>query len=231
MNIPGNIRFIILLALGALFTLVAAAQIEPYIGYVYPAGARQGTTVRVLIGGQRIGNVNEILVSGKGVRTVFIRYEGAGGPLNRLQQEELGKQLKELMAKFLPPPRVMPPVVAPPLINPPKVPAANPPVVPAVVTPVMPPPPPVKLPDLPDLRDLDKKNLKELRAVAAKYLNKNKRTKPPIAEDVTVDITIDADAAPGDREIRVRTGAGFSNPIIFQVSKMAEISEKDRNDP
>ncbi len=210
MNLPGSIRNIVLLALGALFTLAAVAQTEPYIGYAYPAGARQGTTVRVLIGGQRIGGVNEIAISGKGVRTVFIRYEGAGGPLNRLQEDELKKQLKELTAKFLPPAKVMPPVV------------------PAEVAPVL---PPVKLPDLPELRDLDKKNLKELRAVAAKFLDKKKRTKPPIAEDVTVDVTIDADAAPGDRELRVRTGAGFSNPIVFQVSKLSEVSEKDRNEP
>lgn len=210
-----QLRIIYLMLLGVMATLAAAAQ-SPYIGYAYPAGAGQGATVQVNIGGQRIVGVREIIISGSGVHAVFVRYEGPNGPLNNVQQDELKRQLNILIDKFKPAPKV----------NATPAPANPPAVVPAVVA-----PPPVKLPDLPELRDLDKKNLKQLRQVFDKFLNRQKRTKPPIAEDLTVAVTVDADAIPGDRVLRVRTTAGLSNPIIFQVSKLAEVNEKDRSDP
>ncbi len=215
-----KLRIIYLMLLGVVAILASSAQ-SPYIGYAYPAGAGQGSTVQVNIGGQRIGDVREINISGSGVHPVFVKYEGPNGPLKNVQQDELKRQLNILIDKFKPAPEVTA-TLAP----------ANPPaVVPAVPAVVTAPPPPVKLPDLPELRDLDKMTLKQLRQVFDKFLNRQKRTKPPIAEDVTINVTVDADAMPGDRVLRVRTAAGLSNPIIFQVSKLAEVNEKDRNDP
>ena len=71
---------------------------------------------------------------------------------------------------------------------------------------------------------------KQLRQVADKFLNRQKQTKPPIAEDVTLAVTIAPDAAPGDREIRLLTANGLSDPLIFQVGQLPEVREKDRND-
>ncbi|MBC7078505.1 MAG: hypothetical protein H5T92_09415, partial [Synergistales bacterium] len=38
---------------------------QAYIGYVYPAGAQQGTTVQVRLGGQRLAIPVEAIVSGQ----------------------------------------------------------------------------------------------------------------------------------------------------------------------
>ncbi|MHB9131233.1 MAG: PPC domain-containing protein [Armatimonadota bacterium] len=217
----------------------------PYAGYVYPAGGQQGTVVRVMIGGQRIGGARGITISGTGVQATFVSYEGAGGPLNAQQRDLLKQRLQELAGKSKPgaqqpktPPATPanPPANAPTNPTPPfATPANSQPTTPATpaTMPVTPPDKPkrqVTLPDLPDLRDLDQKTPKELRKIANKYLNRQKRTKPPIAETVTLDITIAPDAAPGGRELRLQTPVGLSNPLVFQVGQSPEVREKDRED-
>ena len=57
----------ILLTLLAAFSGVSVFAI-PYAGYLYPAGVKAGSTVRVLIGGQNLNGVLGGIVSGKGVR-------------------------------------------------------------------------------------------------------------------------------------------------------------------
>ncbi|MBQ7693718.1 MAG: PPC domain-containing protein, partial [Lentisphaeria bacterium] len=51
-------------------TLLSGAN----LGYVYPAGARAGTTVRVIIGGQGLGRHTRLLISGPGVELVKFQY-------------------------------------------------------------------------------------------------------------------------------------------------------------
>lgn len=46
------------------FTLFA----NPYAGYLYPAGVKAGSTVRVLIGGQNFNNISGGIITGKGVK-------------------------------------------------------------------------------------------------------------------------------------------------------------------
>ena len=41
---------------------------NPYAGYLYPAGVKAGSTVRVLIGGQNFNGITGGTVTGKGVR-------------------------------------------------------------------------------------------------------------------------------------------------------------------
>ena len=72
-----RIRFSILL-LGSLPWLLcgtgARAQTGEYIGFIYPAGGLQGTTVQVRLGGQRIDGVHQVLVSGEGVEARVVEY-------------------------------------------------------------------------------------------------------------------------------------------------------------
>ena len=56
-----------LLTLFAAFSAASVFAI-PYAGYLYPAGVKAGSTVRVLIGGQNLSGVLGGVVSGKGVR-------------------------------------------------------------------------------------------------------------------------------------------------------------------
>lgn len=73
--------------------LVRAQDFAPHIGYVYPAGGRQGATVEVTIGGQYLVAPNAAIVSGDGVRAVVIPAEPL---LSGKQAAEARGKLKEL---------------------------------------------------------------------------------------------------------------------------------------
>lgn len=62
--------------LGLVGSLVLAGHVDaqPHIGFVYPAGAQQGTTVSVRLGGQRLDGIQSMIVSGTGVQTELIDY-------------------------------------------------------------------------------------------------------------------------------------------------------------
>jgi len=51
---------------------VVQAQPRPYIGFVYPAGGQQGATFRIRLGGQGMNDIDQVLVSGKGVRAKLV---------------------------------------------------------------------------------------------------------------------------------------------------------------
>ncbi|MBI4978518.1 MAG: PPC domain-containing protein [Spirochaetes bacterium] len=53
--------------LGILMAAGLAAQNRPHIGYVYPAGARQGEKITVRIGGQFLETVTNIHITGSGI--------------------------------------------------------------------------------------------------------------------------------------------------------------------
>ena len=47
-------------------------QSASHVGYVYPAGARQGANIEITAGGQGLRKVQEIYISGEGVRATAI---------------------------------------------------------------------------------------------------------------------------------------------------------------
>lgn len=71
-----------------------------------------------------------------------------------------------------------------------------------------------------NLRRADRQNP----GVAAK-----KQFNPQIAERITLEIALPTDAKPGNYDLRVITTNGLSNPILFQIGQMHEISEKEPN--
>jgi hypothetical protein len=44
-----------------------------------------------------------------------------------------------------------------------------------------------------------------------------------------IEVTVDADAKPGDRQLRVMSSTGLSNPIVFQVGILPEVKELEPN--
>lgn len=66
---------------------------QAYIGFVYPAGGRQGTTVRATIGGQAIERARHIVVSGEGVTGRVVEYNKR---MNPQEVQLLREQLSEL---------------------------------------------------------------------------------------------------------------------------------------
>jgi hypothetical protein len=89
-----------ILTLAALLAVAAASQGQqpsaPHIAYVFPAGGRQGASFQVEVGGQYLGNVTNVYVSGQGVEAAVVEYVK---PLTQQQVAQLREQLKELRDK------------------------------------------------------------------------------------------------------------------------------------
>ncbi|HKX61317.1 MAG TPA: PPC domain-containing protein, partial [Verrucomicrobiae bacterium] len=80
-------------AAGLMMAPAVQAQARPYIGFVYPAGARRGTTSEIRLGGQGLDDVNAVLVTGSGVSARIAEYRRR---LNNQEIQLLNEQLKEL---------------------------------------------------------------------------------------------------------------------------------------
>ena len=89
-------RIILLLALLPV-SAVRAQQNAPHIAYVYPAGGRQGTTFQITVGGQFLGAVSNVYISGTGIRATVVEYNR---PMNQKEFNGLRDQLKKLQDKW-----------------------------------------------------------------------------------------------------------------------------------
>ncbi len=58
-----------------------------------------------------------------------------------------------------------------------------------------------------------------------------RRPSPAISESVLLRVEIAADAAPGDRELRLGAANGLTNPLLFRVGQLAEFSRKPAKVP
>jgi hypothetical protein len=84
-----------------LLLLAAAAQAQqqqlqqpPRIGYLYPAGAQQGATLDVMVGGQNLDGADRALCTGPGIQvTVLEHYK----PIAQQQAGKLRDRVKELL--------------------------------------------------------------------------------------------------------------------------------------
>ena len=76
---------------------VRAQQNAPHIAYVYPAGGRQGTTFQITVGGQFLGAVSNVYISGTGIRATVVEYNR---PMNQKEFNGLRDQLKKLQDKW-----------------------------------------------------------------------------------------------------------------------------------
>ncbi len=72
-----RIPMVLLLGLAAWIALassVAAQQSAPRIGYIYPAGSRQGAELDLVVGGRNLQGIATAYVSGSGVQTFAFGY-------------------------------------------------------------------------------------------------------------------------------------------------------------
>lgn len=159
--------------LGALFALIPAAwaqQNSPHLGYVYPAGCRQGTTCQVKVGGQFLVNVAAVYVSGDGIEVTVVDYNR---PLNPQQMTQLREKLQELQKG----PRNV-------------------------------------------------ETMQQMAEIRAQILtNMRKNQNPVLSESVTLQLVIAAGAGPGERELKLATPQGVSNPLVFCVGQLPESTE------
>lgn len=192
----------------------AANEREPHIGYLYPAGGQQGSVFKVIVGGQFLKDANNVYVSGKGIHGSVEQYVGKVKPLNGDQRRELQRRLNVLRQKQQ--------GAGPKKQN------ANRPDVNEPGDMNM---KEVTLPDIPILRNLDKLSPKGLQKVTEEFLSNRFPASAQISEIAVIEITIDPNTEPGDRELRLGTVRGLTNPLCFQVGELAEISEPEFKDP
>jgi len=195
--------------------LCAAAawgQSGAQIGYLYPAGGQQGTTCEIIAGGQRLRSPEAVLITGEGVSAEVIEWAGpmAGnnrGILTRHLRLLVKFRTQELAAKAG---RGEAPDPAKLAEERGKL---------------------DELPEHPMCRGLDEMGLVELTDLINGLYNPKEQPNTQLGETVALKITIDADALPGDREVRLVTRSGITSPMIFQVGLLPEAREVEPNDP
>jgi len=178
--------FVSILGLIALLALAPEASARgPYIGFVYPAGGQQGTMVQVRLGGQRLQNVTDAVVSGEGVSAEVKRFA------RRLNNQDI--QLLREQAKLLKKTAAQQTKAAE------KGKGEGP---------------------KPQLKKQIKRIDDRLRSWT------NRPACPSLAEIAYVEVTIDPDAKPGRREIRLIAATGLTNPMAFHVGQIPEVSRR-----
>jgi len=161
----------------ALPAALAAQQVTPHIGYVYPAGGRQGTTVQITVGGQFIDGATQVILSGSGIQAKIVNFEK---PLTQGQFNRIREQLQELAEKKK--------------TNPSK------------------------------YTEADEKTVADIRKKLGTLIRRP--VAPAIVERATLQVTIAADAPLGEREIRLGTAIGLTNPLVFFVDNLPEFSRR-----
>jgi hypothetical protein len=166
------------------------------IGYVYPAGGQQGAGLRVTVGGQSLRDVVGVHITGTGVAAAVADY------VRPLSNQELGQTARFLrdMVKLRWSVQALGAATRPPDEEPP-------------------------LPDHPWLHDLHEQTPAELARLRTRLFDAKKQPNAQIAEQVEVEVSIAPDAPPGDRELRLVTATGLTNPVRFQVGSMPEVRE------
>ncbi len=183
----------------------------PHIGYLYPAGGQRGTTVQIHAGGQHLRGATGVHVSGDGVHASVIEFIP---PLWGNKLGTVGKHLRLLLRQHW---AELTARRKGEELDTDKFDAQR-----------------KALPELPDhplARDLEQKSLRELLQLRDMIFDPKKQKNSQIAESVLIEVTIDPDAAPGDRELRLLTRRGLTPPMIFQVGLLPETCEQEPNEP
>ena len=232
--------------LGLAILAFAASSVlaqNQYIGYVYPAGGQQGSTFQIRLGGQGLRYASDLVVSGEGVSVRLIdHYRVLGNQeldLLRQQLNELKKKdatvddvMAAKMAFFEFPATVRPPEVsglicqvcgrlnaleATVCIN------CN-----AVLEKPKDPKPAAagaKNESPKSEKEVARQNLIE--RIDRRFAEDERDAAVPAhMELVFAEVTVDPDAKPGRREIRVITKRGISTALPFYVGQVPEVTRK-----
>jgi hypothetical protein len=189
----------------------ARAQRNPHIGYIFPAGAQQGSSVEITVGGENLVGTREALISGGGIDAKVI---GHAAPFSERQLSMVNRKMQEIgelrssgrkgaddgpkrddrsyalmAAKAADEFRTSASMLG--------------------------------------LDDPSMKGYSQFRKVLA---NPKRQPNAQISETVTLYLTLSPGARPGERELRLRTPSGVTNPLYFQVGNHREYREREPND-
>ena len=162
----------------------------PHLGYLYPAGGRQGATVEVTAGGQFLRAVTGVHLWGDGLQVTVGKY---AKPLNAEEYFRLQEKLKGLRERFQAERAKVPPGGAGAVYR-----------------------------RLLRERGVTEDDVEAVRKFVAEVTDPKRQFNFQIAETVALQIKIDPKATPGERELRLITPAGLSNPLLFHVGQLPE---------
>ncbi len=202
---------------------------NPRIGYLYPAGGRRGATFQLTLGGQFLDGAARVRVFGGGVHARVIEHKK---PMSPKEFNELRDKLKEIVEKD---PAAFPRLAgrlekAQEKKEGKKDEKTTRTEAPAAASPEKPAAPPPEKPDGAEERATrtpltaeDRKLAAEIRDALASAVRRP--ANPAIGETVSVEVTIDPDAALGERELRLETALGLTNPLAFWIGSLPESSD------
>ena len=195
-------QWLAILGLVGFLTMTSSAfgQRTPYIGFVYPAGGQQGTTVKIRLGGQRIDGTHGAVVSGEGVSAKLVHfYRRLSNQEITLIREQVRELRKEAATKA-------------------KVTKANAKWKPQGKGRARP-----KF----SLASLSK-DKQEMVARIDKRMKEwvNRPACMALSTVAEIEVTIAPDAKPGPREIRLITAQGVTNPMPFHVGQVPEVARE-----
>ncbi len=186
----------------------------PSVGYVFPGGASRGQTVELWIGGQQLNSIQDAIITGEGVSLTFLKrypkFRQFGNEQRRVMNWRIASRESELAGKSLPK---------------------------KIATDY------AKLtekelergnrllhPMFENVETMDAGELLHLRHFI-KTQRKYQFSFPPALSEVAVfELQVEPGAELGEREIRIVTKRGLSNPLRFQVSDVLELREVERRD-
>ncbi|MCX6892442.1 MAG: hypothetical protein NTX51_13090 [Verrucomicrobia bacterium] len=199
---------LLLLSLLLLPPSAAHSQPRPYLGFVYPAGGQQGATFEIRLGGQGVEDANAVLVSGTGVTA---RITENYRRLNNQEMQMLNEQAAALRRKTLSvSSRTMlmqmdsPAMMSETATNRPS--ATN------------------ESAGAGTSKEAARELLGKIEKRTLEYVQTPACVS--IASLILVEVTVAPDAEPGEREIRLVTLRGVSNPLAFHVGQVPEFSRK-----
>ncbi len=202
---------------------------EPHIGYLYPSGGQQGTVITITAGGQVLRGVTNVYVSSKGVHGSVVKYIRPTRNIQKEQRELLQERMKEIRDQRLSEmsggssnsyisARRLSEQKAKEKAEAAKKEGAE-------------KKEEVKLPDHPLLFGLEDKSIRELAHITnVLFFPRTKlQMNRQLAETVLIEVVIDPDAEPGERELRLGTKTALTNPVVFQVGMLPEVLELEPN--
>ena len=188
------------------FLPAAQAQVaarSPRMGYVYPAGGRQGALFRVTVGGQFLDGARSAFVSGTGVRATVIEHVK---PPTGQQLQNLREELKKLTDRKAAAQRGGKERGKK---------GASKDAAKATEA--------AKPAEAADWTAEDEMRVAEIRQKLDAFTKR--QANPALSETVSLQVTVDPDAEPVERELRLVTSLGLTNPLVFHVGQLPEFSE------
>lgn len=179
---------------------VVLAQRQPRIGYSFPAGAVCGQTSSLRLAGQYLEGVSGVVVSGGGVTATVVKHER---PMNGKELNLARDRVQALQQALKATPRDDQQITV------------------------------RSESDTNQVETLERAAAQqEIESLRQRLANPKNRLREnlQLSEDVVLAIQVAKDAAPGPRELRLRTPNGLSNPLTFLIDEVAHYSESEPND-